>query len=46
VLLFVSDGVADENLSGKRVISPIDATAICLDDLGRYSARGFRLGVL
>jgi hypothetical protein len=41
VLFFVSDGVADENLSGKRVISPIDPS-LCASMKGR----GVKIAIL
>ena len=41
VLFFVSDGVADENLSGKRVISPIDPS-LC----SAMKSRGVKIAIL
>jgi Flp pilus assembly protein TadG len=41
VLFFVSDGVADENLSGKRVISPIDPS-LCAS----MKNRGVKIAIL
>jgi hypothetical protein len=41
VFLFVSDGVADENLNGKRVISPLNAS-LCAN----LKSRGVKIAVL